>query len=253
MRVVDCKDLHYRQLNSEVRRLLAKGEDKLVLREVNGQRYIGAGLAGSACLEIEGTAGNNVGAMMNGLTIIVSGNAQDGVGNTMYNGKIIVRGSAGDIVGYAMRGGRILVHQDVGWRTGIHMKEQRDARPVIVIGGTAGDFLGEYMAGGVIVVLGINKPLSSASDSSNPLVGHWVASGMHGGRIYIRGTLPSWQTSLGQVRVELVTPEQCSELQEIIDDFSTSFDIDLSGMKRETFSKISPLGARPFAHLYNHS
>jgi len=252
MEIIEGRNLHYRELNQRVRGLLANGADRLVLRGVNGQRYIGAGLTDQACLEIEGTAGNNLGAMMNGPSVSVAGNAQDGVGNTMFSGKIAVWGRAGDIVGYGMRGGTILIRGDAGWRVGIHMKSSADRHPVIVIGGTAGGFLGEYMAGGTIVVLGMTGDGINPTDTVNPLVGNYVASGMHGGTIFVRGTAPQWQIS-NQVRVEFVKPAQCGELLLRIREFADEFGLDCSGLLQETFARITPLGVRPYAHLYDHS
>lgn len=252
MKVIECKGLPYRELNREVRRLVAAGEDRLLLRDVNGQRYIGAGLASAAELKIEGTAGNNLGAMMNGLTVEVDGNVQDGAGNTMSGGTIVVRGSAGDIVGYAMRGGKILIRGNAGWRVGIHMKSGAHSPAVLIIGGKTGDFLGEYMAGGTIVVLGLNHPLPREREAANPLTGNYLASGMHGGVIYIRGRVPAWQIR-GQVQVELTTPEESPALRSWIDQFAAGLNLDCTALYREAFSRLTPRGARPYAHLYDHS
>lgn len=251
MKIIESKDLNYQELNQIVRWSLEEGEDRLLLRGVNGHRYIGVGLEGKARLEVEGTPGNNLGAMMNGLTVSVYGNAQDGVGNTMHSGVITIWGMAGDIVGYGMRGGKIFVRDDVGWRVGIHMKGNESTRPVIMIGGKAGDFLGEYMAGGTIVVLGVNEKPNDAAGANN-LVGKYIASGMHGGQMYIRGTAPEWQIP-EQARVEEITPEQCGELQNYINEFAREFDLDCSDLRREVFTRITPCGTRPYAHLYDHS
>jgi len=61
------------------------------------------------------------------------------------------------------------------------MKEYQDKRPVIVIGGFAQDFLGEYMAGGVLVVLGLTLDGDAVHNA------RFVGTGMHGGKLYIRG------------------------------------------------------------------
>jgi len=50
------------------------------------------------------------------------------------------------------------------------------------------DYLGEYMAGGVIVVLGMNV--------KGVPVGSFVGTGMVGGRIYIRGKVPTSRLGL---------------------------------------------------------
>jgi len=85
------------------------------------------------------------------------GNAQDATGDTMNDGTIYIHGNSGDVCGYAMRGGKIFIRDNAGYRTGIHMKQYKEKKPVIVIGGTAGSFLGEYLAGGIIIVLGLNS------------------------------------------------------------------------------------------------
>ena len=251
MKIIACQGLPYRELNREVRRLVAAGEDRLWLRGVNGQRYIAAGLTGRVQLRIEGTAGNNLGAMMDGPAVYVDGNVQDGAGNTMSGGEIVVRGSAGDIAGYAMRGGRIFIQGDAGWRVGIHMKS-REEQAVLVIGGKAGDFLGEYMAGGTIVVLGLYQTLPREAEAANPLAGNYLASGMHGGVIYLRGRIPAWQIR-GQVQTSLTIPEESPRSQTWIEQFADRMALDCSALRRETFTCLTPQGARPYAHLYDHS
>ena len=110
-------------------------------------------------------------------------NAQDGTGNTMNRGKVIIHGDSGDITGHSMRGGRIYVKGNAGYRVGIHMKSYRNNFPVVIIGGFVRDFLAEYMAGGLLIVLGLE------TDESGNVVGNFVGTGMHGGELYIRGTV----------------------------------------------------------------
>ena len=79
-----------------------------------------------------------------------------------------------------MRGGSIYVKGNAGYRAGIHMKAYKDKVPVIVIGGCTGSFLGEYQAGGLIIVLGLDK-------GSRPIVSNFPCTGMHGGKLFLRG------------------------------------------------------------------
>ena len=153
---IDASCLFYRQLNAQLKELVASGVGKVELHNVYGQRYIGTDLDGPVDIEVFGVPGNDLGAFMNGPRITVYGNTQDGCGNTMNDGEIIVHGHTGDIVGLSARGGKIFVRDDVGYRAGIHMKEYKDKKPVLVIGGSAQDFLGEYMAGGILILLGLN-------------------------------------------------------------------------------------------------
>jgi len=156
----------YRSLNEEVHRAAAAGYDVIRLYDVHGQRFLAAGLEGYLRLEVHGTPGNDLGVFMDGPTIEVFGSAQDQAGNTMNGGKIVVHGNAWDVTGLAARGGKIFVRGDGGYRIGIHMKEFRRHRPVVVYGGRVREFFGEYMAGGVLVALGLD--LHAAADARSP-------------------------------------------------------------------------------------
>ena len=149
---------------------------------------------------------------MDGPTIEVFGNAQDGVGNTMNGGTIIVHGSAGDVLGYGMRCGRVYIEGDVGYRVGIHMKAYKELRPVLVCGGKARDFFGEYMAGGLLVLLGMDSRLDG------PVVGGHLATGMHGGEIYVRGEVEPWRCGK-DVAVFPATEEEMAALGGVLADY----------------------------------
>ena len=184
---IDGKGIFYRELNAKLRKAVSNGTQKIELRNVFGQRYIGTDLDKPVEIEIFGTPGNDLGAFMDSPKIIVHGNAQDGCGNTMNNGEIIIHGHAGDILGLSARGGKIFVREDVGYRAGIHMKEYQDKKLMVVVGGTAQDFLGEYMAGGVLILLGLNLKERERHKAN------FIGTGMHGGAIYIRGDVEEFQ------------------------------------------------------------
>ena len=133
--IIDAKKLDHRKLNEKIMNVISTGKKNIVLKNINGHRYIASGLKSDVKIQIHGTAGNDLGSFMDGPTINVSGNAQDCVANTMNSGKIVVHGSVGDILGYGMRGGKVFIRDDAGYRTGIHMKSYKDMVPVIVIGG----------------------------------------------------------------------------------------------------------------------
>lgn len=207
---LDATNLDYRQLNMEIRHSVESGAEDVAVQNVCGQRYIADALDSQVHLNVYGTPGQNLGAFMRGPHVRVEGNAQDGVGNTMDDGEIQINGHAGDVLGYAMRGGRILVRGDVGYRVGIHMKAYADHVPSIVIGGKAGSFLGEYMAGGVIVLLGLDSQYPDA-----PLAGSYLGTGMHGGRIFVRGEFAA--SSQASVRTLHVAPLESEEDHKILE------------------------------------
>lgn len=75
--VIDAKGMHYRILNQIIRDKIKEGYRHFILHNVNGQRYIGAGVMEDVFIEIYGVAGNDLGVFMKRGTIIVYDNSQD--------------------------------------------------------------------------------------------------------------------------------------------------------------------------------
>jgi glutamate synthase domain-containing protein 3 len=236
---------HDRDLNALIREAVEKGVQRIELRDVHGQRYIGTNLRAGADIHIYGTPGNDLGAFMNGSRITVHGNAQDGCGNTMNEGEIIVHGHAGDITGLAARGGKIFVREGVGYRAGIHMKEYGEKKPALVIGGTAQDFLGEYMAGGILVVLGIGLA------EGEPHRANFVGTGMHGGAIYLRGHINDYQLGK-EVGASKPDKKDREVLSSLVRQFAAHFDYDAKELLSGPFLKLVPLYLRPYGRLYTY-
>jgi glutamate synthase domain-containing protein 3 len=240
---IDASGLFYRQLNAHLKELVANNVGKVELRNVYGQRYIGTDLNKPVDIEIFGVPGNDLGAFMNGPKITVYGNAQDGCGNTMNDGKIIVHGHAGDIIGLSARGGKIFVRDGVGYRAGIHMKEYRDKKPVLVIGGSAQDFLGEYMAGGILILLGLNLA------KGEHLKANFIGTGMHGGVIYLKGSVKDYQLGR-EVGVTELEEKDHQILREFVGEFASYFDYDAEEILKHKFTKLFPRWLRPYGRLY---
>jgi glutamate synthase domain-containing protein 3 len=240
---LDVQGMPYREMNAKLRELVQQGAQEITLRGVMGQRYLGTNLQKAVRITVEGVPGQDLGAFMDGPFIEVHGDAQDGCGNTMNAGTLVIHGSAGDIAGHSMRGGRIFVRGNVGYRVGIHMKEYGSVRPIIVIGGTAQHFLGEYMSGGVLIVLGSQL----AAGESHP--SKFVGTGMHGGAIYLRGTVDT--TYLGREVGQ--TPLDAQDewlLQQHVNEFARYFGVDAEPLLKGPFVKLLPLTKRPYGRLY---
>ncbi|MEM2081748.1 MAG: hypothetical protein QXP44_01830 [Candidatus Bathyarchaeia archaeon] len=239
---IDAEGLHYRELNSLLRAISRNGAERIEVHNVCGQRYVGTDLDAAIQIDIYGTPGNDLGAFMNGPTIVVHGNAQDGCGNTMNEGQIIVHGNAGDITGHSMRGGKIFVRGNVGYRVGIHMKEFQNKTPQLVIGGTAQDFLGEYMAGGVILILGLDLREGEFCKA------RFVGTGMHGGVIYERGNIlkPSKEANVMQVG-----KRDLRIIESLVKEFCKHFGADYNAIMNAKFHKIVPTSKRPYGKLYS--
>jgi|TARA_B100001971_G_C18233466_1_gene565471 glutamate synthase domain-containing protein 3 len=240
--VINGEGLENKELNDKVENAIIHKTKKITLTNINGHRYISNGIKDKVEIEIHGTAGDDLGSFMDGPKIIIHGNAQDGLGNTMNNGIIIVHGDARDIVGHSMRGGKIMIDGDVGYRVGIHMKEYKGNFPTIIAAGVAGDFLGEYMAGGRIIILGIN-------DSESDIIGDWIATGIHGGIVYIRGSVPERKLGVSAKIME-IDKNDMEFLNTAIGEFCEIFGYELKEIIKEKFIKIVPSKLRPFGEMY---
>ena len=240
---IDAHGVYYKTLNEQIREQVAVGAATVILDNVNGQRYIGAGIsADGLTIVVNGVPGNDLATFMDGPTVVVTDNAQDGVGNTMNRGLVAVEGDAGDVLGYGMRGGRIYVRGDVGYRVGIHMKAYEQQHPVLVIGGRARDFFGEYMAGGEMLLLGLGV-------ADEHVVGSYVGTGMHGGVIYIRGQVAPHQLGK-EVGVTQPTVADEARIEELVTDFCRVHRLDPSPALAGPFVKIAPFTHRPYGKMY---
>ncbi|MEG6520826.1 glutamate synthase [Desulfotomaculum sp. 1211_IL3151] len=233
---ISAANMDFKQLNEQIKTAVGN----VCISHCCGQRFIGRGFKDKT-ITIHGTPGNALGAYLDGATIEVRGNTQDAVGDTMNNGKIIVHGNAGDALGYAMRGGSIFVRDDAGYRTGIHMKQYQDRKPVIVVGGKVGSFLGEYLAGGLIVVLGIG--------TEDTPVGNFTGTGMHGGRIFIR-TNKELTGLPAQVTAEIAGPEEMSEILPLLSEFCSLFGVAADDLIKDSYYVLKPNAKNPYQQLY---
>ncbi|MDD5483236.1 MAG: hypothetical protein PHP98_06245 [Kiritimatiellae bacterium] len=240
---INARGFSSQALNAGVRAAAQAGTEKIILRNVCGQRYIGAGLMNKTEIIVEGTPGNDLACFMDGPRVVVHGNAQDAAANTMSSGELIIHGDAGDVPGYSMRGGRLFIRGDAGYRVGIHMKAYANQSPVIVIGGNTKDYLGEYMAGGTIVVLGLNQT------NGTPLIGDFVGTGMHGGEIFLRGAVND--CLLGrETGIAAISGTERSRLTNILMDFAGEFNMIPTQLTGLDFIRLGPVSCRPYGRIY---
>lgn len=234
---IDASGMDFAALNEMLRR----ADRRCRIGGCLGQRFIAAGMS-DLSVEIDGVPGNALGAYLDGATITVNGNAQDAVGDTMNAGEIAVHGSIGDAAGYAMRGGALYIAGNAGYRAGTHMKAYGDTKPVIVIGGRTGSFLGEYQAGGRIVVLGLDR-------GQRPIVGNFSCTGMHGGKMLLRGDASDIRFPLG-VSASAASEKDMSEIMPLLRMFSASFDRPLDEILAPGFTVVTPNSSNPYKQMY---
>ncbi|MDO4484711.1 MAG: glutamate synthase [Clostridia bacterium] len=233
---INAADMDHRAINEAIR-----GTDSCRVTGCLGQRFIASGMKDKR-IEITGTPGNALGAYLAGADITVAGNVQDAVGDTMNGGSITVSGSAGDALGYAMRGGRIFIRGSAGYRAGIHMKAYGDQQPVIIIGGRAGSFLGEYQAGGTIAVLGLHE-------DGHPLLGNFPCTGMHGGKLYLRGDVGNVAFP-PNVTARPATQEDMAELLPHLQAWCDAFGVSMDRITDKPFTVVVPDSANPYKQMY---
>lgn len=237
MIIIDAAGAEYATLNARLR----EATEPCRLIGCLGQRYIAAGMS-AATVEIEGVPGNALGAYLTGASITVRGNAQDAVGDTMNDGSIVIHGSVGDAAGYAMRGGTIFVQGNAGYRAGIHMKEYGEKKPVLVIGGRAGSFLGEYQAGGRILVLGLHT-------DGKPIVGNFPCTGMHGGKMFLRGNAAGVRFPDRAV-VAPASPEDWAEIEPLVCRWCALFGYDPTPLLTAEYTTVTPDSNNPYKQMY---
>ena len=139
--------------------------DRTVGARLSGQlakRYGNAGLpAGSVVVELEGTAGQSLGAFLcNGIHLHLTGQANDYVGKGLGGGEIVLRPQAstqyawhenvilGNTALYGATGGALFAAGRAGERFAV-----RNSGASAVVEGV-GDHGCEYMTGGAVVILG---------------------------------------------------------------------------------------------------
>ena len=240
--IIEAGLTRYEAVNKEIEKQLEK-QNKVTVKDVNGQRYIGCALDEGKTIEVYGTPGNDMACYLNGGRVVVFGNCQDAVGNTMGGGEIVVHGHSGDAMGYGMRDGQIYIRDNVACRGGIHMKEFRQMRPVLVIGKNAGSFLGEYMAGGTIVLLGLDMK------RGEKLFGTHCASGMHGGKIVLR--CDKAPTGLPpQVLVNEATEADMTHIAPYIKEYARHFGANAADLLEQKYFVLTPNPAAGYKQLY---
>ncbi len=193
---LDGSGVGFSDINEFLRTAYRSGSEAVRIDNASGQRYIGIGFSTRQedgtrrkfKVEINGYPGNCLANLNDGVSYEVHGNVADDLADTMHAGSVVVHGSARDVAGQTLQGGHIFVRGSVGNRAGIQMREYKQAKPFLIVGETADDYLGEYMAGGILAVLNL-------SNSDRP-VGKFVATGLVGGTLYIRGKVDPAQVGL---------------------------------------------------------
>jgi glutamate synthase domain-containing protein 3 len=123
------------------------------------------------------------------------------------------------------------------------MKEYEEKKPIVVVGGTAQDFAGEYMAGGILLLLGLNLK------KNEPHHANFVGTGMHGGKIYLRGSIEDYQLGK-EVGVAELDETDRAVVRTLVEEYVAYFGGEVESILSGEFRKLYPRYLRPYGRLY---
>jgi glutamate synthase domain-containing protein 3 len=81
------------------------------------------------------------------------------------------------------------------------------------------------------------------------ILGDWVATGQHGGAIYVRGDVDESKLGNGASQFRVTADDEIT-IKKVLKEYCQVFGLDLEGLLDAEFTKIAPLSHRPYAALY---
>ena len=148
MAELSCTERSVREINREMRSLLADGEE-VVVTSPGARHNLGVALLDSGRVTFEGSVGYYCGGLSDGAVIRVKGSAGWGLAESMLSGEVTAEGNAGNSAGAAMRGGSVVIHGDSGARTGVSIKGG-----LILVAGNCGYMSGFMGQKGTMIICG---------------------------------------------------------------------------------------------------
>lgn len=149
MAEIVCGNRPTREINEEIRRIIAAGDQEIVVKEPGARHNLGVAVLAPLRIRFAGSVGYYCAGLIDGPRIEVDESAGWGLAESMMSGEVIVRGSVGNGAAAAIRGGTVVIHGDAAARLGVSMK----GGTVLVAGscGYMAAFMGQK---GTLVVCG---------------------------------------------------------------------------------------------------
>jgi hypothetical protein len=135
------------EINGAVRKHLSPSKP-VKIGGLDGHHGVLAGLTGKGRVTVSGSAGDYLGAFLDGPEVTLSGSAGDFAGSTMVSGRLIVEGTVGTGMCCHMAGGEARVKGRVGAGAGSMMTDG-----LLVLDAPVGPGPGEGMTGGTMILL----------------------------------------------------------------------------------------------------
>ena len=149
MAEITCDGKSIREINTEIKGLLAEGNTDIIVKQPGARHNLGVGLVDPIKLTFEGSVGYYCAGMIDTPTIHITGTAGWGLAESMLNGTVIVDNHAGNGVAASIRGGIVVIRGDAAARAGVSIKGG-----VLLIGGNCGYMAGFMGQKGKIIVCG---------------------------------------------------------------------------------------------------
>jgi glutamate synthase domain-containing protein 3 len=146
---VDCRTRPIREINREIKNLIASGRMEIELVAPGAHHNIGVAILQPARIHVRGSAGYFCAGLIDGAQFEIDGSAGWGLAESMMNGKVTVRGNAGNGAAAAIRGGTVVIHGDASARLGVSMKGG-----LVLVGGNCGYMAGFMAQKGTLIVCG---------------------------------------------------------------------------------------------------
>ncbi len=144
-----CDGKTTRDINAEIKRLIAQGETDLCVKNPGAQHNLGVALLQPVHLTFDSSVGYYCAGMIDGPTVEIEGSAGWGLAESMMGGTVVVEGNAGNGAAASIRGGTVVIHGDAAARLGVSMKGG-----LIIVGGNCGYMAGFMAQKGTIIVCG---------------------------------------------------------------------------------------------------
>lgn len=149
MAELDAAGRTTREINAEIRSLVADGCTDITVRNPGARHNLAVAVLQPVRIRIDGSAGYYCGGLTDGAAIEIAGSAGWGVAESMLNGHVRVRASAGSGAAAAIRGGTVVIEGDAAARLGISMKGGQ-----VIVAGNCGYMAGFMGQKGTLIVCG---------------------------------------------------------------------------------------------------
>lgn len=214
MNTIDAKKKELKDVNQSIKNSL-NGQPVVVKNAVHISG-LAAGLKHGE-VQVSSSAGDYIGVLNDGATIIVSKDAGKYVADNMTRGTVVIKGSAGYGAGQYCYGGTVVVYGDAGDFTATMNKGA-----TILVAGSVGDEVGTYMLKGDLIVVG-----NAGENFANYLIR---------GNVYIGG---KWKSLGHNTRLEPLNDADLAKLRAYFETYQIEAD-------PATFKKIVAASEKPF-------